>query len=191
LIFGVIFGIEKLRLIKVFGIVLAACGVIILIDPRKASFSSETTLGDILVILNSLCYGIYVVISKDMFIRNGAIKSTAWIFTFASLLCVPLGIYSLSTIEISTVNVMTWAAILHIAIISTTMPYLLISWTLARVNPSTVAVYVYMQPLIGFCMAVIFLNESFTISTIISAILIFTGVYFASKKRQNVIEKLK
>ncbi len=183
LIIGSIGGVEKLRALKIFGIIVALGGVLILIDPRQASFSSETTLGDLMIILNSLCYGIFVVISKDVFIRNGAVKSTAWIFSFASLICIPLGLFSLSNVNINEVSWLTWAMTLHIAVVCTTMPYLLIAWSLARVNPSTVAVYVYLQPLIGSTMAVIFLDEHFTSWTILAATLIFIGVYLATKKR--------
>ncbi len=35
---GAISGVEKLRVVKIFGIVLAAIGVILMIDTRKASF---------------------------------------------------------------------------------------------------------------------------------------------------------
>lgn len=188
LIFSAFLGIEKMRWFKVFGIILAAFGVLLLIDPSKASFSSETTLGDLMIILNCMCYGIYIVLSKDIFARNGALKSTAWVFAFASLICIPLGIYTLSTIDFFSVSKNTWLATSYIVIFSTTIPYLLISWTLARVRPSTFAVYVYLQPLIGFCLAVFFLNEHFTIFTILAAILIFIGVYFATKKVQNVTE---
>ena len=178
-----IFGIEKLRKIKVAGIALAAFGVILLIDPRSASFSSETTRGDLLIILNSLSYGIYVVISKDVITRNGAIRSIAWVFMFAALVCVPLGAYSLSGIEVSTVSPQIWAEIFYIALISTTLPYLLNAWALMRVNPSVVAVYVYLQPLIGFLLAVIFLSEPVDFKVIIAAVLIFTGVYLTSRNK--------
>jgi drug/metabolite transporter (DMT)-like permease len=50
---SVFIGNDKLSWRKVAGIALAACGVIYLINPWKASFSSATTQGDILVILNS------------------------------------------------------------------------------------------------------------------------------------------
>jgi drug/metabolite transporter (DMT)-like permease len=70
-----------------------------LIDPRNASFSSATTLGDVLIVINSFSYGIYVSISKDIITRNGAIKSIAWVFIFSSVVCVPLGFYSLSDVK--------------------------------------------------------------------------------------------
>ncbi len=180
---SVVFGIEKLRGYKILGIAIAACGVLILVNPANAGFSSQTTLGDFLVIMNSLCYGIFVVISKDLFTRNGALKSTAWTFGLASLFCVPLGIYTLSGYQFDAVSLKTWALTAHISLIGTTLPYLLVAWSIARVKPSTVAVFVYLQPLFGFCMAVIFLSEPVSFWTLLAAVLIFSGVFLVTRKR--------
>lgn len=179
---GAIIGTEKLRAIKVFGIVLAAVGVVLLIDPRNASFSSKTTLGDLMIVLNSLSYGIYVASSKDVLTRNGAVKSIAWIFMFASVICVPLGLYSLSNVELSTIMPSIWLLILYIAIVATAAPYLLNAWAIARVNPSIVAVYIYLQPVIGFLLAVIFLGEKVGYNFFIAAALIFAGVFMVTRK---------
>ncbi len=187
---GSVFGIEKLQKLKIFGIVLAAVGVILLIDPRNASFSSDTTRGDFLIILNSLSYGIYVVISKDVITRNGAVRSVAWVFIFASIICVPLGLYSLSNIELTAVEPKIWASILYVAFICTTLPYLFNAWALARVNPSVVAVYVYLQPLFGFLLAVIFLGEAVDFKVIIAAVLIFTGVFFTSRRTKPTVGEI-
>lgn len=181
---GSVFGVEKLRAVTVFGIVAAAAGVVLLIDPRNASFSSETTLGDVLIILNSFSYGIYVAFSKDVITRNGALKSIAWVFIFASFVCVPVGVFSLSAVEIGAVSPVIWLLILYIALVATLLPYLLNAWALARVNPSVVAVYIYLQPLIGFFMAVVFLGEKVTLWTIFAAVLIFSGVFLVTRKRK-------
>ena len=179
---GFIIGGEKPKPVKIVGILLAAAGVVFLIDPRNASFSSQTTIGDILVILNSLSYGIYVAISKDIVTRNGAFRSIMWIFIFASIICVPLGAVSLTTIDISAVTPGIWLLVLYVAIVATTMPYFLNAWALARVNPSTVAVFVYLQPLIGFLLAVIFLGEKVDFKFGVAAALIFAGVFLVIKK---------
>lgn len=186
---GSILGVERLRLVKILGIITAAIGVVLLIDPRKASFSSETTLGDILIICNSLSYGIYVATSKETITRNGAFKSITWLFIFASLICVPLGFFSLSAIDISEVPNVVWLLVLHIALVSTAAPYLLNAYALARVNPSTVAVYVYLQPVIGFLTAVIFLGEEVSLLTLCAAFLIFAGVFLVTKKKQIIREQ--
>lgn len=191
IIISTFLGVERLRGLKVLGILVAAVGVLILIDPTNIGFSTDTTTGDFLVILNSLCYAIFVVISKDVFIRNGAIKSTAWIFGLASLICVPMAFFSLENVDMTSLGSTNWLLIAHISIICTVVPYLLVAWSVARVNPSTVAIFVYLQPLIGFGMAVAFLGEHFTSFTILAAILIFSGVYLATKKRKQIVDLLK
>ena len=120
---GAIVKTERLSKLKVIGILLAAIGVVLLIDPRNASFSSETTTGDILIVINSLSYGIYVAVSKDVVTRNGAFRSMMWIFVFASTICVPLGLVSISRISVGDVPVSIWLLVFYIAIAArTTLP---------------------------------------------------------------------
>ena len=179
---GAIAGIERLRAIKVAGILLAAGGVILLIDPRNASFSSETTQGDLLIVANSLCYGVYVALSKTVVTRNGAFRSMMWVFIFSAVICIPLGAYSMSAIDATAVDAKTWVLVGYIAVGVTAVPYLLTAWALARVNPSTVAVYIYLYPLIGFLLAVLFLGEQIDLRFILATFLIFGGVYLVTKK---------
>ncbi len=179
---GSIIGAEKLRKIKVAGIFLAAIGVVLIIDPSKASFSSETTLGDILIVINSLSFGIYVATSKSVITRNGAFRSMMWVFLLAAIVCVPLGLFSFSHIDSSSIEPITWLLIMYIAIFATAVPYLLNAWAITTVNPSTVAVFIYLQPLIGFLFAVIFLGEHIDFKFVIAAALIFAGVFLVTRK---------
>ena len=181
LVVSLIIGSEKLSVSKVVGIALAATGIVFLIDPRAASFSSDTTLGDMMIILNSLSYGIYVATSKEVLTRNGAFRSMMWIFIFASVICVPLGLVSLPTAT-AEIGIDIWLLVLYIAVVATAAPYLLNAWAIARVSPSTVAVFVYLQPLIGFVMAVIFLAENLDFRFIIAALLVFSGVFLTTRK---------
>jgi len=179
---GAIIGAERLTIIKIAGIVLAAFGVLLIIDPRNASFSSATTLGDLLIVLNSLSYGIYVAISKPVIVRNGVFRSIMWVFIFASILNVPLGIWSLSSIDIAAISPAIWLIVVYIAIGATAAPYLLNAYALQYVPASTVAVFVYLQPVIGFLLAVLFLGEQIGALFILAALLIFIGVFLVSKK---------
>jgi len=179
---GAFLGTEKLTRRKVFGIILAAAGVILIIDPRRASFGSESVVGDLLIVINSLSYGIYVATSKTVLTRNGAFRSMMWIFIFAAVICVPLGLYSFSQSPVEAVEPFTWLLVLHIGLLATAAPYLLNAWALARVKASTVAVFVYLQPLIGFFLAVAYLNEQIALSFILAAAMIFVGVFLVSRR---------
>ena len=181
LIVSALIGTEKLNLLKIAGIVLAGTGIVFLIDPRAASFSSDTTLGDVMIIVNSLSYGIYVAASKNVITRNGALRSIMWVFLFASVVCVPIGLVSLSTTEVGEIQSQIWLIVVYIAVLATAVPYLLNAWAIARVSPSMVAVFVYLQPLIGFVLAVIFLGENIDFRFIIAALLVFSGVFLTTR----------
>lgn len=179
---GAVAGFERLNGLKVIGIALAAVGVVLLIDPRNASFSSETTLGDVMIVLNSLSYGIYVATSKDVIMRNGVFRSMMWVFIFAAAITVPIGAYSFSSVDTSVIEPVHWLIVAHIAIGATAAPYLLNAYALKHVNPSTVAVFVYLQPLIGFILAVIFLGEKIDFLFGLASGLIFAGVFLVTRK---------
>jgi drug/metabolite transporter (DMT)-like permease len=179
---GAVAGFERLTWLKIAGIIVAALGVIILLDPRKASFSSATTLGDLCIVINCLAYGIYVATSKSVITRNGTFRSMMWVFIFGAIVCVPLGAFSLSHTDLAAVPAYVWWVAIYIAIGATAAPYLLNAWALQKVDPSTVAVYVYLQPLIGFSLAVMFLGESLTVTFAIAAVMIFAGVFLVTRK---------
>jgi drug/metabolite transporter (DMT)-like permease len=180
-----IFGFDRLNLRKIIGITLAACGVISLIDPTRASFSSATTRGDLMIIFNSLAYASYIAISKDTIARNGALRSLAWLFLFGSLICVPLGAFTMSNLDFATVSAQTWALLAFMVLVPTIGAYYLNAWALARVAPSVVAVYIYLQPLIGFTLAVLFLGEHFTRQSGLAGLLIFLGVFLVTKPKMT------
>ena len=86
-------------------------------------------------------------------------------------------------------SVDAWLALAAIIVFPTILSYYLNAWALARVEPSIVAIYVYLQPLIGFFSAVIFLGEKLSFRPVAAMILIFIGVYLVIRRRRlNVAE---
>ena len=177
-------GNDTLSWKKIFGIILAGFGVVYLIDPTKASFSSSTTQGDILVLLNSLSYAIYLAISKKLITRYGSLKSIAWLFLFGSIINVPVGLASLSTVNLAVVPTKAWLALAAVVIFPTILAYYWNTWALARVEPSIVAVYIYLQPLIGTFLAITILGEVWNPRIFVAMGLIFVGVFLVTRKRK-------
>lgn len=180
-------GNDRITLMKGFGIALAAAGVVYLIDPGKASFSSQTTVGDFLVILNSLSYAIYLAISKKLISYYGSLKSIAWLFIFGSIVNLPVGLISLSSIELSSVPTHAWIALAGVVIFPTILAYYWNTWALARVEPSIVAVYIYLQPIIGTVLAITILGEPWNPRILAAMVLIFAGVFLVSRRKKRKV----
>ena len=191
ILISALIGNDKLTAAKVFGAIVASAGVIYLLNPAKVSFSSGTTIGNLLIVLNSFSYAIYIAVSKKLFTRYGALKSIALVFLMASVINIPVGLFSLQSVELQSVGAINWLALAGVVLFPTILAYYWNAWALARVEPSVVAIYTYLQPLIGFVFAVFFLGEHFTKRLFVSAILIFTGVFLVTRqRRREVISKI-
>jgi drug/metabolite transporter (DMT)-like permease len=182
LLVGVLLGTDRATLRRLVGIALAASGVLYLIGPGRAQFSFATRAGDLLIVSNSLCYGAYIAVSKDLMKRYNALTVIAWIFVVGCVVTVPAGAISLAHVPLGSISWGVWLAILYIVVLPTAGAYYLNGWALARVSPSTVAVYIYLQPLIAFAVAPIILGESLSVHTVIASLLIFAGVLVVTRR---------
>lgn len=176
---------DRASLRRILGILLSAGGVVYLIGPGSAEFSSTTRLGDLLIVTNSLCYGTYIAISKDLMTRYSALTVITWIFIVGSFAAVPVGAISVSHIPLSEVSGAVWLAIAYIVVVPTVGAYYLNAWALGRVPPSTVAVYIYLQPLIAFSLAPLLLGEKLNWRTIVASVLIFAGVLVVTRRGRS------
>jgi len=115
--------------------------------------------------------------------RYSALNVITWIFLVASVATIPIGILSLRQISIHAISLGVWLAIAYVIVLPTAGAYFLNAWALARVPPSTVAVYIYLQPLFAFVLAPIVLGEALSPRAIVSSLLIFAGVLVVTRRR--------
>jgi drug/metabolite transporter (DMT)-like permease len=173
---SIIMGHDRASLRHILGIALAAAGVTYLVDPLRATLSAETTLGNLLIVINSLSYGAYIAVSRDLVKRYGALNVISWLFLIGAIVTLPIAGYSWSTDRFADVSLNAWLAIIYIIVVPTVGAYYLNAWALSRVSPGIVAVYIYLQPLLAFGLAPVVLGESLSPRTIVACVLIFAGV---------------
>ena len=178
---SILLGYERGSRKTLLGVLLSAAGVLFLVNPLNANLSGSTTLGNVLILTNSFLYALYLVISKSLIERYGALNVVTWIFLVGSLITIPVGIYSLQREDLAAISTTTWVAVAFIIIFPTVVAYYLNAWALTRVPPSLVAIYIYLQPLIAFGFAPLLLGESWSWRTIVAAIMIFGGVALVTR----------
>ena len=66
LLVSIVLGYDQVSFRKALGIALAAAGAIYLVGPLRSDFSAQTMHGDLLILSNSISYGAYIAISKDL-----------------------------------------------------------------------------------------------------------------------------
>lgn len=184
-------GHDRGSFLQFLGIALAAAGAIYLIDPLRANFSAETTLGNVLILCSSLSYGAYIAVSRDLVKQYGALDVITWLFMIAAVVTLPLSIYAWSKDNLTSVPATSWLCVAYIILIPTIGAYYLNASALTRVAPSIVAIYIYLQPLLAFGLAPILLGESLTSRTLVACALIFGGVAVVTMgSRSRVVEEM-
>lgn len=182
---SILFGYDRLSPRRLFGIALAAAGVIYLVNPARAELSLQTTAGNLLIVSSSFLYAVYIVISKGLFERYGALNVITWIFVVGMLITIPLTIYSLRQENIGAISAGVWIGLAAIILFPTVGAYYLNAWALTKVPPTTVAVYIYFQPLIAFGFAPLLLGEQLNSRTIIAGLLICAGVAVVTRRGRS------
>jgi drug/metabolite transporter (DMT)-like permease len=173
---SILFGYDHWSLKRLAGIVLAGAGVVYLVDPARAELTAQTTTGNLLLLSNALLYALYIVISKRLLERYGALNVITWIFLISAVMMVPLGFYSFGNENLGAIDGTVWLLVGLIILLPTVGAYYLNGWALTQVSPGTVAIYIYLQPLIAFGFAPWLLGERWSSRTSVATLLIFAGV---------------
>jgi len=179
LFFAVLLRRESPTTRKAASLLLAIAGVLLVIRPERATFSSATFVGDLLTMLNSMSYSFFLVVSKRTMHRVDAMAATALMFAFGAVPIALFGGSALARFDFGSVSALAWFWAGFIVFFPTAGAYVLISWTLARAEASLVALFVYTQPVIATILGIWFQHETLTKRTLAGALLIFAGVYLA------------
>ena len=178
---------ERLTFQKLLGVALGATGAVLLISyGQEIQFGKEQRLGNIMILVNALSYGAYLVLIKKLMDRYHPITIVTWIFILGIIGVVPLGYRELLQVDWSSFGPIIWAAVAYVIICTTFLAYLLNASALQQVNPSVVSIYIYLQPVIAALISLLLQQDQLNWIKLLSGGLIFVGVYFVSvRKRPN------
>lgn len=179
---------EKITPRKLLGIFLACIGAVLLLTSGESlSFAKNTVLGDAMVLINAVSYGLYLVFVKKLVEEYHPFTVITWVSTFGLLFIIPVGSYEFFTASWSSFDGRDWLFISYVLIGVSFMAYLFNIIALKEVTPSVVSIYIYLQPLFATILSLIIYHETMDALKIASGSLIFLGVYMVSiRKKANL-----
>jgi drug/metabolite transporter (DMT)-like permease len=176
---------EKMLKRKVFGIILGLAGTVSLILYGKSMINAPNEmLGNLLVFINAISYGFYLIIVKKLMDKYNAFTFVKWIYSFGFLMVLPFGWSEFDAVNWSLVPTDIYWKIGFVVVFSTFLTYLLNLVSMRELKPTTVAVFIYLQPLFATVFAISLGKDELSWVKIGSAILIFTGVYLVTQKKK-------
>ncbi len=176
---------ERMLKRKVFGIILGLAGTVSLILYGKSMINAPNEmLGNLLVFINAVSYGFYLIIVKKLMDKYNAFTFVKWIYSFGFLMVLPFGWNEFDAVNWSLVPIDIFWKIGFVVIFSTFLTYLLNLVSMRELKPTTVAVFIYLQPLFATVFAISLGKDELSWVKVGSAILIFTGVYLVTQKKK-------
>jgi drug/metabolite transporter (DMT)-like permease len=135
-----------------------------------------------MILINSLSFGIFLIIVKPMMTKYKTTTVMKWIFLYGTLLVLPFGWTEFNAIEWNRFDTTIWLLTAFVVIGTTSLAYLFNTYALKNLSPTEVSVYIYLQPLFAVLFAILLGQDRLQSAHMWSAILIFSGVYLASDR---------
>lgn len=177
---------ERLKKRMVLGIILGLIGTASLILYGKSiGDTSQSGLGNFLVLVNAISYGFYLIIVKKLMNKYSVFTFVKWIYLFGFIMVLPFGWSQFSTVDWTIVPTVIYWKIGFVVVISTFLTYLLNLLSMKELKPTTVAVFIYLQPLFASIFAISLGKDTLSLVKIGSALLIFSGVYLVTMEKRS------
>lgn len=176
---------------KAIGILLGLGGTALLILYGK-SVGQSALWGNFLVFINAVSYGLYLILVKKLMDKYNPFAFVKWIYFFGFIMVLPFGWSQLAAAQWEIMPAHIIAKVIFVVVFSTFLTYLLNLLSMKQLKPTTVAVFIYLQPFFATVFAIGLGKDQLTLVKLLSALLIFTGVYLVimpGKVRATLVAK--
>ncbi len=182
---GWLFLKERLTFLRIFGIGLAAMGVLVIVsrgDLAALAAGDFGTPGDFLILISALNWAVFSILSRRGLERHPAARMMFYVMAlgwlFASIWLFGFG-PGWSEIPHFTLN--GWGNILVLGILGSGLAY--IAWydALQVIPAGQLGAFIYVEPLVTMVMAAFLLGEAITVVSIIGGAATIVGVYLVNR----------
>jgi len=167
---------EKLTRRKITGVLIAFCGVAMIIFEHGVSFSSDYTYGNVVMFVAVIAWSLYTIQGKPLVVKYGAFHIASLSMIGGMVLFLPLGIYGVSRFDLSTLTITHWEAILYLGLGTSVVSYFLWYYAIGKMETTKVAIFANAQPIVTSVLSYIFLHQLISSHFVVGAGLTLFGV---------------
>ncbi|WP_158974748.1 DMT family transporter [Cellulophaga sp. L1A9] len=175
---------EKITWQKGVGIFIGLIGALtlVLFGAENRTDAKNIPLGNFLFIINSLSYGIYLILVKKLLTKYHPFGVLKWLFLIGTLISLPLTLPDFLEIQWADLPFNILGAIAFVILGTTFCTYLFNGFALTQLKATTVGAFAYLQPLIGVVFAIVSGKDKLNMLKLTAMVLVLLGVYLVSKK---------
>lgn len=174
-------GVERAVRRRVLGIAVALAGAMLIVFERTGASGGGSALGNLLIVANCFSYAFYLVLARGLLQRFPTQLVIAWVF-WCSLPAVPF-LFLGDPVWPAEPSPRALASFAYTLLFGTFLAYLLNALALARLPASTVAVAIFLQPLVAGTAGVLVLGERITLPVVLAGVLLLAGIVLVALAR--------
>lgn len=162
------------------GLAVGFLGIVAIALPSLSEGSSET-IGFVMALGATVCYGVAINIATPLTQRYGSLPVVARMIGLASVWTLPLGLQSVAGSDFA------WPSLLAVAalgILGTGIAFVLMGRLVARVG-SRASFATYLIPVVALILGVVFRDEAVHVLSVIGVGLVIAGALLASRKERG------
>ena len=177
---------EQFRLLRLGMMLLGLIGVYLIVErsfiPTIPSGGGMWRIfGDLLVVLALMFDAFYTVRGKALLVKHSPLLIISAAIVGSTLFWLPIAGWEILSFGWHPLSTIGWLSVCWMALGVTVFGYLAWFQGLKRVDGSTAAVTLFVQPLVGTALAVLLLHEQLTPITLIGGVLIVSSVFLLSR----------
>jgi drug/metabolite transporter (DMT)-like permease len=142
-----------------------------------------TLLGDFITFLGALAFAIFTVLGKPSAKRHGSIAVNTVAYVGGALLMAPVTLWQAVRFPLAAVPWSAWGSLFYMALVPSVVCYLIYYYALGHMDASRLAAFNYVLPPMAMLLGMGTLGEHVTLLTVLSAAVIFGGIYMVERAR--------
>lgn len=166
------------------GILISCLGAVLIVTKGSLEIllTLSFNLGDIIVLFAEAAWSVYAIIGTRLKGKTHPLAVTAYMAAIGSLSCFLAGGLS-GTLHMGSLNPAILASFSYLVVFSGIVAFVMWNWAVSGVGASKAGAFVYLVPLTGAVIGVVFLDDPIALGQIAGGLLIVFGMVITMKAK--------
>jgi drug/metabolite transporter (DMT)-like permease len=171
---------EKTTARGLIALIVSSLGVLAVIDPRTANFSSTLFIGNLSLLAAALTWALYSVLVRKVSTTTNLLASSAVMLLGGIPSSLVFSFFEIKNQAIGEITPGIIGGLLFLGIVSTAIAMFLWNYAFAALPASAASLTFFAQPIVGTLLGWFFLNEKITPLFVLGGVMIGIGILIAS-----------
>ena len=180
ILLGLALGLERPTRWGILGVCLAFLGVAVVVYGGLTG--STSLLGNLLVVVATVCWGSYAVLSLPLLRRYSPLVVASYTMLFGGLGALPLALPGFLDASWADASGRAWEALAYSTLLVAAFGFWAWQRGVSQIGANRVLIYQYLITLVGVAAGVLLLGERLTANKVLGGAVILLGVYLARRR---------